>query len=191
MKSPSSSRPVCKLVRLLGSGRNHVASCADCQDYFRQASDLSHSLRREAACAAPAPSGSLDDSIIRAIRQEQPVAAVSRRSSEPRTWLSIGGAVAAGVVLALFVVKRPTAFPEHDLPVDVTEIVTTAQSLSRELWDSVQPSATALVQNNLLQDEINSVYNDAQSAVSFLEANFLPAGIDLRREPSLPPGRQS
>ena len=172
--SPSThSRFVCKLARALGWRHRHVTTCADCQEFFTAAAGLDAALRHEARSGAVLPSGRLNDRIIDTVRA---VSLQPRRSAMPAAWLSFGG-VAAGVLGAVLLFRNsPSSTDENaNLETDVRTVVSTAESLSQRFLNSLEPSALALAENNPLRDEIDSVYSDAQSALSFLALNFLPA----------------
>jgi len=122
----------------------------------------------------------MEQRIIHALRATEPVSRPVR--SRRNLGLAFGG-LAAGVALALFVVQRGAdsrlgglALNGHSSDTDdARAIVAAAQALPQRLWSTLQPTAEQLTEKNSLQTELNSVYSNAQSAVSFLELNFLPS----------------
>jgi hypothetical protein len=186
MKNPPLSRPRfhCRLVRLwcpdTGPRPRHVESCADCREYFRASEALDSALRRDAVRSAPEFPAGLERSIMQAVR-------ASGRTPEPSrfsTALFAGGGFIAAAAVALAVVffhqapgVKSTAVVAKDAAA-VPGIVAAAESLADRWWNEVVPPARTLVMGNPLQQELNSVYSDARSALDFLALNFLPSTRD-------------
>jgi hypothetical protein len=79
---------------------------------------------------------------------------------------------AAACALALVYVHRPAAKPV--MPI-APEIALAKPALPVPAGESSWPNTAELLQKDPLQDEANSVYSDARSAVNFLAINFLPS----------------
>jgi hypothetical protein len=188
MNHPVSHSPrlICRAVRgwqsvfgdaaaapITGPGSGHAAQCEDCRRYFNAGRALEASLRRGAFRQRQAVPADLEQRIIRAVRQSAPPP--PRRTLTGLVPLALAGAVAAlAVVLSLPprapapvktgspVASRPAATAVADVPVPDA------------LWARISPQAGTLLQGKPLQDEVDSVYADAQSALHFLALNFLP-----------------
>lgn len=184
---PGDSRFVCRMVRHwceLVERRNvrHVASCPDCQNYFRAANSLEHQLRRDAGRAPRADvfPDALERRIVQAVRQSASRPAPARWREWGGTW-GVGGLAAAAVVVAMIVLVRGPQSGTGDeiarsnTADDAAVILETVGSISTGLADSVIPSAGMLVAQNPLQQELGSVYSDVRSALDFLALNFLPS----------------
>ena len=194
MKSspPNAPRFVCRLVRwriaLFGqegqersalAHSKHVVSCPECCAYFSATQQFESTLRRSAVRQPTAFPEGLEQRIVHAVRAAEPTSRPVR--SRRKIMLAFGG-LAAGAALALFVIQRAPesgqgnlAVNEHVTDSDARAIVAAAQALPQQLWSTLQPTAEKLTEQNPLQTELNSVYSNAQSAVSFLELNFLPS----------------
>ena len=186
--TPSSSRPAprlsCRVVRLWSALTDsatpgHAASCSECREYFRTAHALEHALRREATPTTPASPGREENQIretLRAVRNAAPAPA------EPHHWrraLATGVATAALAVVMVHFNRGPIGSPSvtentFTPAADAALLADTVKDLSSEFVDEVIPSAGALVANNPLQREFDSIYADARSALGFLALNFLP-----------------
>jgi hypothetical protein len=77
-------------------------------------------------------------------------------------------AVAACAAVAFYVSHRPA-------PGAAPEIALANPAAPTQADEALAPDATDLMQQDPLQDEADSVYSDARSAVSFLADNFLPS----------------
>ena len=178
MKTPSSPRVglVCRVVRLRGSAEpSHVAGCADCRQFFAAAAALDSALRRDAARAVTAVDDDLERRIMQAVRAsaKQPTRGHARAESYRGLWTA--GAALVALAFAVVILQRGPRDAEPKVTrADADAIVDTVNSLSDQLVDSVIPSAAALVTDNPLQTEIDSIKADAQSALGFLALNFMP-----------------
>ena len=194
MKSSPSDAPrfLCRIVRWRNalSGREgkdvlaqsrHVASCPECRNYFAAAQELETTLRRGAGRRPTDLPEGLEQRIVYALRTAEPVLRPARL---PRNAVLTFGGLAAGAALAFFVMRRAPESARGDLAVnghvsdsDVRAIAAAARALPFQVWSTLQPTAEKLTEQNPLQTELNSVYSNAESAVSFLELNFLPSGL--------------
>ncbi|HWA09016.1 MAG TPA: hypothetical protein VG838_06060 [Opitutaceae bacterium] len=190
MKAESSpSRFYCRVVRQwfspAGASR-HAESCADCRRYFQAVAHLESALRRDAVrFAPPAPAG-LEQGIMRTIRA---AAVPARRRPRPHpAWIASGSFVGiAAVALAVFLVQVPRTVKTDGVAGNQpsSRSAATGDSLSDQLFNAVVPPAGDLVANNPLQNELDSVYTGARSALDFLALNFMPAsGLTLSRAAS-------
>jgi|HubBroStandDraft_6_1064221.scaffolds.fasta_scaffold381055_2 hypothetical protein len=184
MNDPDSKRPrlVCRLVRFQcfvfgradqAPGSRHVGTCEACQKFFAAGREMETCLRREAASARTDPPDGLDQAIIRAVRFSRPN---SQRPSRIRVSIVSFAALAAGVALAVFVLHRPS--PQNELPInpaDTGGIADQEDSTPGRLWVEFEPKAAEVVDQSSLQHEFDSVCSDAQSALAFLQINFLPS----------------
>jgi hypothetical protein len=192
-----SPRLVCRVIRqgyaLLDrrSGR-HAAACPDCQEYFRLQESLETSLGIEARASRQSQPSThtLEQNILRAVRQSQPEPEPARSRSGNRGWIVSGLAAAAAVAIAVVSIDRrpelvrPTREVARANPSeDATVLVDAVQSISSGLTDSVIPSAGAFVAQNPMQQELGSVYSDVRSALDFLALNFLPTSTSARTQP--------
>lgn len=207
----AASRPrvVCRLVRQWcaiadPANSKHVATCADCRDYFQAVNALEAGLRREAHVPSRdviAPSAGLEREILRAVR----ASTAKVRSAPVRAWrgwkpVLLGGAAAAVLAIgATFVVLNRPAMevamtgPQSTTAIstsntvaaaDAAMLVDAVDTLSNKLTGSVIPSAGAMVANNPLQQELGLVYADARSALDFLALNFLPRATAASAPPT-------
>jgi anti-sigma factor RsiW len=175
MKTSTSPRLTCRLVRgwvsVCGSasagaprglGAGHVATCPDCQHFFRACDELDLALKRDAARHAPVPPAGLEQRIMRAVNQSAP---------EPRAPryvpLALAGAVACAALAVL-------VFQQRSSPTNVT-VPDVPALAANQVWTSLKPSADALLAGDPLQREVDAVVSDARSAVRFLQRNFLPS----------------
>ena len=202
-KASADSRPHlrCRIVRqwcMISSGNPpaHVESCPSCQGYFQTMHAFDTALRRDAlrsSQAAAVSSRDFERNIIRAVRtsaSKQP-----RRHSQPamRAWV-MGGVGALAAVAAVLLSLNPDLIrsQRNDRVAgspgdDAAVILSTVESLSSDLVESVIPTAGVFVADNPLQRELGSVYSDVRSALDFLALNFLPA---TRVAPTPQPTRQ-
>jgi len=198
MSTTPSSRPrfVCRIVRLwysvlgptVGGRSRHLATCADCRQFFHAADDLESALRRDAGRYAPVPPEGIERRIMQAVERSTRTA---RPARSPLALILAGSAVAAVVLIAFFV-KNP-AFPGHggsttNQTVQVSDALVVARSISTLWQNSIVPSAQTLVADNPLQHELDSVYSDTRSALNFLALNFLPT---TQATPTLQPAGAS
>jgi len=181
---PANSDPTrwsCRLVRtwrsMLGKadenalGSRHVASCADCQRFFAAATGLEAALRRDARQNPFAPAG-LDERILREIdRSAQPV---RPRHVRPAMLAIAGAAAAAAVAFGLWQ-KTNSSVPEENGAAGHGAVVVRDEPTTSQPWTALKPSVDALMRQDPLRTEVDSVYADARSAVHFLALNFLPA----------------
>lgn len=188
--TPPRPRLHCRLVRLWstsGQSSRHAESCADCRQYFRASAQLESALRRDAVrFAPPAPAG-LERGIMRVIRNSSPAPAPSRSRLG---WFAGGGVAVAGVVaLAVILLQQPLPIKPASVATKAPVVITNVpdESISNQLWNAVVPRAGTLVADNPLQNELDSVYSDARSALDFLALNFLPssAGVGESRASQL------
>jgi hypothetical protein len=135
-------------------------------------------LRREAAAMQVTPPEGFDERLIRAVRlsqeEEEPAAPV--RSRGPLlAWA--GAAAALAAVAVVFFRPAPSedvATAKEPVP-NLGQVLVAAENLSDGLWNTLKPSALDLSSAKPLQQEIESVYSDARSALDFLALNFLPS----------------
>jgi hypothetical protein len=181
--SPSRVRWFCRAVRQWGSGESsHVATCADCREFFAAAGALESALRRDVAGAAAAPDDGLERRILHAVRRAGAESAPGRTRTWNQSGFWVAGAAAAALAVAWVAFQRGSReveSAENSVVVTVTKddaeaLVATVNSLSGQLVDSVIPSAVAMVADNPLQREVDSIYAEARSALGFLALNFLP-----------------
>jgi len=189
MNGPSStSRFSCRVARgwvmLFGSSQRlgrlrwasrHVEQCESCQKFYASGKKLDALLKADAR-AFPAARVDLAEEIIRSLRSSPPRARVEKR---PRfAWFVSIGAVGIAAALTLVIAgqKKPLVKPElaSATPEDVHQSLLAAQTASQKWWASVKPSAVALTEHDPLNEELNSVVEDARSAAIFLERNFVP-----------------
>jgi hypothetical protein len=187
--SASETRPplVCRIVRqwcaVSHTTPKHATTCASCRAYFAATDELDAALRRDAArskARAFAPSATLEQQILRAVRSSASESTRDRSSYSSRMW-ALGGLCVAAAAVAITLALRPDASQESNARMasagsaeDAAVILRTVESLSTQLVVSVLPSAGELVVHNPLQEELGSVYSDMRSALDFLALNFLP-----------------
>ena len=203
MNDSENSRPrlICRLVRHWESSRGpvsghtllvtrHMETCEACQAFFADDPAFEQSLRRAAAGVKVEPRSGFEQRILRAVREAE-TPPVTRKVSG-RSWgISLAGA-AAGVALAFMIFQN--SGPEKtgpevagNLPATGTQELATPEVSAdpdRELplrWLAsveARQSALELAKRNPLEEEMDSVYNDAQAVLGFLALNFLPSGSD-------------
>ena len=183
MNNSNSHQPrfVCRVVRFWNAtGSRHAATCPDCQRYFGACDGLESSLRRAARSQREDVSAGLEQQIARAVN-------LSIAPQEPSNLLRPGLLALTGLAVAIALAaiqfnKAPMQGPAYRSGQDVpqpgvfTPSATGATSGNSvvEQWNAVLPPARELLSQDPLQDEMDSVYHDAKSAVSFLAQNFLP-----------------
>lgn len=187
----SSPRPTCRMVRQWHAAAGerdsrHVASCADCQEYYRSIGELDRALRRDAVPRAretEAGSDNLERDILRAVRES-----AADSAHEPTGWragwLTSGIAAAAAAMVAIGVINREGAAERRLSREGAQAIMNTVGTLSDQLVDKAIPSAGELVAKNPMQQEIGSVYSDMRSALDFLALNFLPSASTATPQPA-------
>jgi hypothetical protein len=168
-----------------GFTSRHIATCPCCRAYFSATTDLESRLRRAAPRESrPLPEGferRLDRAIADAIREQRPTTSAGGSRLGLVLWGSLAGAAAA-VAMAFLLLRSPDGGPSEGPPIAeidparaLDESVAVARTLNNRFWNDVAPTASTLVQENPLQQEIGAVYSEAQSALQFLAMNFLPA----------------
>ncbi len=179
--SPPRARLYCRLVRQWSTEASaHVAGCADCQRYFAASGTFESALRRDASHLSTEPSVGFEQRLMNAVRRAGPAPARETVHRPSGPW--IFGAALAAIACGVFVFQRgPGGTTETQVAAataraDAAVIVDAVESLSNRLVESVIPSAGAIVADNPLQRELDSIYTDARSALGFLAMNFLPAG---------------
>jgi hypothetical protein len=185
MKSTTSFRPrwSCRLLRSWSvvSGHlptGHVESCPACHAYVREQYELEDALRRTSPAGRVAPSFGLELRIQRTVRNQLPPGATARPVFRPLPWAAAG--LAAGLALGVIVWNRraPVTLPAGPTAAlsaaEAQAMVAAVESFSVQVTDTVIPTAGELVANNPLQQELDSLYTDARSALGFLALNFLP-----------------
>jgi len=183
----NSMRWSCRLVRgwraffgashQSGFGSSHIASCPACQGFFAANDSLESALRRDAARGIqPAPAG-IEERIMQEIVRS-PRRRVTRLRPGPAA-LAIAGAAAAILAIAFWYfepVHPPGSNPvAGNRPPVVAMPATAEESAANQPWAALTPSVAALLKQDPLQTEVDSVYADARSAVHFLALNFLPS----------------
>jgi hypothetical protein len=200
MSTHGKTRLSCRLVRLrdamTGSRpAGHVAHCADCQAYYRNADSFSEQLRATAPRSPQPVSDELATRIARAVRQSAPAARAPRRTRVLETFAALGTA-AAIFAFGIHLVRQNSA-PQQSTKdqtivmnaSDLNALVAGVDSLRTRLLDSVEPAAEALTSQNPLNQEIASVQADARSALGFLALNFLPSASAQQIESRIDPTR--
>lgn len=187
---PPRARLFCRIVRHWSSEESaHVAACGDCQQFFAASRALESGLRRDASRLAVEPDAGFEQRLLNAVRRAEAAPAreeVSRRGSGG-LWLA--GAALAAVACGVFVAqwdagKRSQAeVASGATAADAAVIIDAVQSLSDRLVETVIPSAGAMVADNPLQRELDSLQTDARSALRFLAMNFLPAAPAAAAQP--------
>jgi hypothetical protein len=188
---PDRPRLICRLVRrwemALGpvTGQTsltarHMCGCGACREFFAEDLSFEQSLRRDAARMKTEPEIGFDQRILRAVMETRP----APRRKVARTFGFSLAAVAAGVAIAFVVLHRPaTTNPGEPQIAEVGKNSgkesggLTAPAAEEGWWTTIDARRTALelAEKNPLQQEIDSVYQDAQTALGFLALNFLPS----------------
>jgi hypothetical protein len=184
----------CRVVRrwcaLTGSAAvPHVHSCGDCRAYFQAAAALEHSLRSSVPAESDVASG-LEQRILRAVRESTPAPQLSgrRRAAVWPAAVALPALAAAALVVlwpkqpAPRLAAQPVAVANASA-VDAAAVVSAVESFSNRLVDTVIPTTAEFVATNPLQQEMDSLYADARSALGFLAMNFLPPASRENRPP--------
>jgi hypothetical protein len=168
-ESQSTTRWSCRLVRMFGGDAEsaHVAQCSDCQRYFGRVDQLETALRRDARVPRAAVPAGLDARILRALEQEN---APARRRPVARFPALVLGAGTACVALTAWLVWGAGGRGDQV----VTELPAGRGPASLVSLATLTPTVESVVSEGSLQNEVDSVYADAQSAAHFLALNFLP-----------------
>ncbi len=175
----NSPRFTCRMVRgwisILGDDTRalqsaHVAGCPDCQAFFSAGDELELALRREAAAVRVAPRDTLEQDILRAVRQS----ARPARRHFTLPVLSLCGVAAA--IAAAIVMLQSSVIPPATQPATTDAPVADVQPLLKAM--------PQILQQDPLQNEVDSVVANARSAMHFLALNFLPADSAQALAPS-------
>ncbi|HZP59274.1 MAG TPA: hypothetical protein VFB27_03040 [Opitutaceae bacterium] len=89
--------------------------------------------------------------------------------------LAIAGAAAAAAVAFGLWQKTNSSVPEENGAAGHGAVVVRDEPTTSQPWTALKPSVDALMRQDPLRTEVDSVYADARSAVHFLALNFLPA----------------
>jgi len=148
--------------------------------------DLENRLRFDAARIQPLPPEGMNERIVRATRHAETPAPQFRRLSGG--FLAALGAIGAAAALAVvFSARHAGGPPSEPAPDADAQLVSVLQSVPALVWTSVQPKATALLEQDPLRADATALYSDARSAASFLAINFLPSSPPPSH--SAPPGQ--
>ena len=160
-------------ARLPAATLRHMAVCAECRRFFIESRGLERALERDAIRERPPIPEGLDRRVSLAVSRSRP----PRTGAFPRLAIAACGvaAVALGVILAERGFRageggqasRRGATEEAQLAAEV-------RTLPGALWDSAKPAAIAVWREDPLRSEADALFSDAQSAVGFLKANFVP-----------------
>jgi hypothetical protein len=185
--SPENPRFVCRVTRTAlavfggedAALRNgHVAGCEDCQAFFSGGEVLEQTLRRDAASQRAVAPAMLEQKFLHAVHRS--VAPAPRSFGRP-----LFSVIAAAAALAVaFIALRPTTpmSPTGTAPVakapgsvdDATQALNDIIKLvPTNFFTEMRPQAEAILQQDPLQEELDSVSTSARSAVRFLAKNFL------------------
>jgi hypothetical protein len=190
---PHRTRLLCRLVRRWemqmgpASGESaltqrHIEQCEACQEFFSEDLAFEQNLRRGAAFVKTEPEAGMELRILQAVTATRTV----RRRERFRSFLF------AGVALAWTLIQRPHATESKETGIAAVEksgkesgglATPTSTHGWWTAWDA-QHSALAMAEKNPLQEEIDSVYTDAQTAIGFLALNFLPTSEGSATAPS-------
>lgn len=186
MNSAASQSPrfTCRVVRRWSSVTGHApaahcATCPDCQAFFAAGAALENALRREAPRVAATPMIGLEQRIARAVRESQPAPRRRNERAPLALWLGAGAAAVLAVLVVLNRPAAPSATLEEPLPRSeelAQAVLGTVNDLSERWETKVVPTTRAVVANNPLQQELQSVVANGRGAMSFLATNFLPSG---------------
>ena len=171
------SRLICRLVRgwtslfgeatageFRGLGARHVATCDDCRCFFAAGDELESALKRDAARQTAVPPAGIEQRIMGAVN----VSALRPRSRPTRYLPLTLACAAAGIALTVMVFQWQPQRPR--------EVAAAHPAVAPDqVWTSLKPSAEALLSGDPLQQEVDAVVTDAQSALRFLERNFSPS----------------
>lgn len=190
MKTPPlRARLFCRIVRHWSSEESaHLAACVDCQQFFAASRALESGLRRDASRLAVEPDAGFEQRLLNAVRRAE-AAPAREEAFRHRSGLWLAGAALAVVACGVFVAQREagkrsqTEVASGATAADAAVIIDAVQSLSDRLVETVIPSAGAMVADNPLQRELDSLQTDARSALRFLAMNFLPAAPAAAAQP--------
>lgn len=150
----------------------HGATCADCQKFFAVQAQLESELRFAAGEMGDRPEDDFEERILRGVRKVRPAARPTVRFGHPLIPLA---GVVAGVVFAIILLGRIPPKPTGTGQPLVAGPGVIAPAAPENSWTWNMPdSLRVAVKGNPLQNELESVYSDAQSALNFLALNFLP-----------------
>ena len=182
---PDSPRLVCRVARgwlsvsgnaggeSRGAWAKHVAGCDACQQFFAASDALDQALlrgsKRRGVSAPPGLERKIALAVTQSLSKPQP-----RPSFLPMALAGVGGIAAVALLLFL---QPPKLQPETDTSPSQTNLATLSPD-----WESLKPSANALLSGEPLQREVDSVVADARSAIRFLELNFLPPSYAILDE---------
>jgi hypothetical protein len=174
----------------------HCERCDACAEFFSEDPAFEQSLRREARGLGAEPAVGFEQRILRAVKEHQAEPPPARMRSLSLAFVG----VAAGTALAI-VLTQQTAVKDNGL---APRVATNETPASASLAGSPEPAATGwwnllredrpgrtFTGGNPLQEEIDSVYTDAQSVLGFLALNFLlaPAQSDADDAQNVDSGR--
>lgn len=186
---PPRARLFCRIVRhWLSEESAHVAACADCQRFFAASRSLESALRRDSSRVSVGPDAGFEQRLLNAVRRAE-AAPAREEASRHRNGIWVAGAALAAVAFGVFVFQRESGklgqaeVASGATAADAAVIVDAVQSLSDRLVETVIPSAGAMVADNPLQREFDSLQTDARSALRFLAMNFLPAAPAAGAQP--------
>jgi hypothetical protein len=193
--NPNSSSPhvrfTCRAVRQWsaltgGAASPHATSCPDCQEFFGAAAAFETALRRDAAHSQPIVSTGFERRILDAVRaaDAEAASASADRGFKPLVPALAGGLAVAALVVVMLWINTASARRDVVSVSDARVVVRAVQSMSTQLVGSVLPSTGEFVAKNPLQQEVDSLYADARSALGFLAMNFLPAQPEQPRPSS-------
>lgn len=165
----------------------HMSGCDACREFFAEDAAFAQMLRRDAVRVKTEPEAGFDQRILRAVMETRP----ARRGKIVGRAVGFSLAVmAAGVAIAFVVLHQPGAMKGEKLGIAGAEksgkesggIV--ALVARESWWTTIDARRTAieLAEKNPLQQEIDSVYRDAQAALGFLALNFLPSEREVPEE---------
>lgn len=165
----------------------HLCGCDACREFFADDAAFEQTLRREAVRVKTEPDAGLEQRILRAVMETRPA---PRRKVVGRTVGVSLAAMAAGVVIAFVVLQQPapTNVEKHEVAgagKSGKESGGLAAPVAEERWWTTidaRRAAMELAEKNPLQQEIDSVYRDAQTALGFLALNFLPSEREVPEE---------
>lgn len=151
----------------------HLKSCAPCRNYFELQTTIAMRLAREAAPLRVDPPPNLQRRIAAGVAQAD-------RAREPQGSLwkwSLAGAAAA--VAAVVFALQP--FRQMEAPALATNLAPEFKAVETELLGPANqwPSGQTLIKwgqslDQPLHAELNSVVQDAKTAVHLISQNFLP-----------------
>jgi hypothetical protein len=157
----------------------HMSQCEACREFFSEDLVFEQSLRRAAPRMKVEPEAGMNLRILQAVMETRPARrpVVSRRLG-----FSLVAAV-AGVALAFVVLQRSMVTESENPEIAGVEnsgkesggLTTPADEDNWWMTFDARRSALAIAEKNPLQQEIDSVYTDAQAMIGFLALNFLPS----------------